>query len=151
MLKQELETDLKAALLAGDRDKATTLRGLKSAILYAEVASSKKDIGFDDEEITSVLRKEAKKRQESADLFSSGGNREKADQELAERALIEKYLPKQLSEDKIRQIVQTVLNETTDASIKDMGRIINQVKEHTKNSADGGLLASIVKEELGKV
>lgn len=74
MLKQRIDQDLKQALLGGDKVLATTLRGLKSVILYAEVAKGVREQGLDDEEILRLLAKEAKKRQESADLFTHRSN-----------------------------------------------------------------------------
>src|SRR6185369_11783185 len=99
MLKVRIDQDLKTALLAGDKTLATTLRGLKSAILYVEVAKGVRDEGLSDEEIVTLLAKEAKKRQESADLYVQGGSQERADAELAEKKAIEVYLPQQLSDD----------------------------------------------------
>src|SRR5690242_11291625 len=98
MIKDRINQDLKAALLAGDKYLANTLRNLKSAILYEEVAQNKRETGLDDESVTRVLAKEAKKRQESADLYLQGKADERAENELREKAVIEKYLPKQLTE-----------------------------------------------------
>src|SRR6185436_15726373 len=100
-LKQQIDADIKQAMLGGDKVLTTTLRGLKSAILYVEVAKNKREEGLTDDEITEVLSKEAKKRQESADLYVQGGNQVKADEELVEKIVIEKYLPAQISEDEL--------------------------------------------------
>src|ERR671929_50955 len=97
-LKERIDQDLKQAMLAGDKTLVTTLRGLKSAILYAEVAKGSRDKGLSDEEVVEILTKEAKKRQESADMYSQGGSAEKAEAELTEKTVIEKYLPAQLSD-----------------------------------------------------
>jgi uncharacterized protein len=87
-IKEQIDRDLKAAMLGGDKVLTTTLRGLKSAILYAEVASNQREAGLPDNEIVNLLGKEAKKRQESADLYRQGGNNEKAEAELAEKSVI---------------------------------------------------------------
>jgi uncharacterized protein YqeY len=150
MLKQQLEEDLKTALLAGEKDKATTLRGLKSAILYAEVEQGKRDDGLDDDGITAVLTKEAKKRQESADLYAQGGNKEQSEKELSEKAIIEHYLPEQLSDEKVRDIVNSSIKELGTVTVKDMGKVIGVVKGKTKNLADGATIARIVREELAE-
>jgi uncharacterized protein YqeY len=150
MLKQQLEEDLKTALLAGEKDKATTLRGLKSAILYAEVEQGKRDDGLDDDGITAVLTKEAKKRQESADLYAQGGNNEQSEKELSEKAIIEHYLPEQLSDEKVRDIVNSSIKELGTVTVKDMGKVIGLVKGKTKNLADGATIARIVREELAE-
>ncbi|MGH7192054.1 MAG: GatB/YqeY domain-containing protein, partial [Candidatus Saccharimonadales bacterium] len=97
-LEERLEKDIKDALLAGDKTRVTTLRMLKAALLNVKVAQGKRDSGLSDEEVQASLSKESKKRQESAELYRQGGNQEKAEAELAEKAVIDSYLPKQLSE-----------------------------------------------------
>ncbi len=87
-LKQRLNDEVKAAMLAKDSARLECLRGLKSVILYAEVASGKRDEGLDDEEIITLFAKEAKKRQESADLYRQGGSAEREAKELAEKLII---------------------------------------------------------------
>lgn len=148
MLEDKLQQDLKAALLAGDKAKATTLRGLKSTLLYAKVAEGKRDEGLTDEQVIALLSKEAKKRQESADLYIQGGSQERADAELAEKALIETYLPAQLSEAEVSKIVELVIAETGAASMADMGRVIGAVRAKAGATADGALIARVVKERL---
>src|SRR5688572_3773311 len=128
MLKTQLDQDLKVALLAGDKTLAMTLRGLKSVILYAEVAKGSREQGLSDEEIVGLLTKEAKKRQESADLYKQGGNEEKANAELAEKKVIEKYLPEQMSEEDLQKIVDDVMKELNLTSMQDMGKLIGAVK-----------------------
>src|SRR5690606_19884526 len=103
-LKQQLDADLKTALLAGDKTTAMTLRGLKAAILNEEVSQGSRDTGLADEAIITLLQKEAKKRQESAELFEKGGNSAKAEDELTEKALIEKYLPAQMSDEDLMSV-----------------------------------------------
>lgn len=149
MLKQQIEQDLKSALLAGDNSTATTLRGLKSAILYVEVAQNKREEGLDDTAIIDVLSKEAKKRQESADLYQQGGNAERADQELAEKKIIEKYLPAQLSDDELKTLIDKAVTELSASGPQDMGKVIAQVKQETAGAADGAVIARITKERLG--
>lgn len=148
MLKQQLEQDLKTALLAGDKDRVTILRGLKSVILYAEVAKGSREQGLSDEAILVLFAKEAKKRQESADLYTKGGRQEKADAELAEKAIIEAYLPKQLSDEELIKIVDDVVSTFDSPSPQLMGQIIGKVKQATEGRADGARIAQLVKERL---
>jgi len=148
MLKQQLEKDLKAALLGGDKDRATTLRGLKSVILYAEVAKGLREQGLGDDEILLLFAKEAKKRQESADLYAKGGNPERQKAELAEKEIIESYLPAQLSDEDLREIVESVVATITDITPQAMGQVIGQVKHKTEGRADGARIAQLVKERL---
>jgi uncharacterized protein YqeY len=148
-LRQQLDDDVKAALLAGDSLRVDTLRGLKSVILYADVAAKKRDTGgIADDEILGLFAKEAKKRQESADLYVQGGSQERADKELAEKAIIEQYLPAQLSEAEITAIIDAVIAEQNAAGPQSMGKVIGAVKAKAGNTADGSVIAKIVKERL---
>lgn len=146
-LKEQIDRDLKAAMLGGDKVLAETLRGLKSAILYAELAVNKKDRGFNDDEIVGVLTKEAKKRQESAELYKQGGNAEKEQAELTEKNVIQKYLPEQMSDEELGKLVDEVITQVGKDQSK-MGQIIGQVKQKAGPSADGGAIAKLVKEKL---
>jgi uncharacterized protein YqeY len=148
MLKQQIEQDLKTALLAGDKERATTLRGLKSVIWYAEVATGVRDTGLSDEEIVELFYKELKKRQESADLFERGGNLQKRDAELDEKSLIEAYLPRQLSEEEIQELVVEAIAQTEAQGMQDMGRVIAGVKQKVGGAADGATIARLVKQRL---
>jgi uncharacterized protein YqeY len=148
MLKQQLEQDVKSALLAGDKDRVTTLRGLKSVILYAEVAKGSREEGLADDEILALFAKEAKKRQESADLFTQGGNATKAAAELAEKEIIEGYLPKQLDDEELIAIVDDAVATTGATSMQQMGQVIGLVKQKTEGRADGARIAQLVKERL---
>lgn len=147
-LKQQIEDDLKTAMLAGDKILVTTLRGLKAAILNMEVAKGARETGLPDSEITDILVKEAKKRQESADMYVQGNSSERADAELQEKAVIEKYLPQQLNEAEIGAIIDEVINGMGDVSAQRMGQVIGAVKSRTAGSADGAVIARLVKEKL---
>lgn len=148
MLKQQLEQDLKKALLSGDRERTTILRGLKSVILYAEVEKGLREEGLDDAAITVLFAKEAKKRQESADLYVRGGDQARADAELHEKTVIEEYLPKQLSDEALAKIVDEVIAGLGASGPQAMGQAIGQVKQRTEGQADGGRIAQMVKERL---
>lgn len=149
-IKQQLDSDLKTAMLAGDKVLVTTLRGLKSSILYAEVAANKRDEGLPDDEVINLFNKEAKKRQESADLYKQGGNNEKAEAELAEKVVIEKYLPAQMSDDELRAAVEEVVEQVGASSMADMGKVIGLVKSRTGTAADGARIARMVKEKISQ-
>lgn len=149
MLEQQLEQDIKTALLAGDKQRALTLRGLKSVLLNAKVAAGKRDSGLSDEEVLPIFAKEAKKRQESADLYIQGGSQDRADKELTEKALIETYLPAQMSEQEVAQLVEAAIAQTGASGQQDMGKVIGTVRAQAGASADGGLIARITKEKLG--
>lgn len=147
-IKDRLVADVKASMLAGDTLRLETLRGLKSTILYAEVAAGKRESGLEDSEIEALFAKEAKKRQESADLYVQGGAQDKADKELSEKAIIEEYLPEQMSEADIMQLVEKTIAELGVSGAQAMGQVIGRVKAAAGSSADGALIAKIVKEKL---
>ena len=147
-IKSDIDADLKAAMLAGDKTLATTLRGLKSVILYEEVAKGLRDSGIDDEAIIGLLAKEAKRRQESADLYLKGGSNDKADAELQEKAVIQKYLPTQISDDELLSVVDEAINSVGATSMQQMGQVIGIVKAKAGPSADGARIAQLVKEKL---
>lgn len=148
MLEEQIEKDLKTALLARDSQKVTTLRGLKSVLLNEKVAKGKRESGLSDDEVLATLGKEAKKRQESADLYVQGGDQNRADNELAEKKIIEVYLPEQLSEDEIAAMVDEVITATGAEGQQAMGQVIGQVKQKAGAAADGAVIARIVKEKL---
>ncbi len=148
MIKQQLNDDVKAAMLAGDKARLETLRGLKSVILYAEVAAGKREEGLSDDEVQALFAKEAKKRQESADLYEQGGSPERADKERAEKTIIEGYLPEQLSEAEVCRIIDEIIAEQHAADMQAMGKVIGAVKQRVGNTADGALVARLVKEKL---
>lgn len=148
MLKQRIDQDIKQALLAGDKKRATTLRGLKSAILYAEVAGGNRASGLSDAETIDVLTREAKKRQESADLFGKGNEADRAQEELDEKSVIEEYLPKQLSDEQLGDVVDDILKELKVSSMQAMGPAIAEAKKRTAGQADGARIARMVQERI---
>ena len=149
-LKEQIQNDLKAALLGGNRFEADVLRNLKAAILNEEVAQGKRDEGLSDAEIEKIVAREVKKRAESTKLYEDNGRPELAEVEKNEAAVIEKYLPTQLSEDELRTMVQEIIAGMGDVSMQQMGQVIGAVKAKAGNAADGALVARIVKEQLNK-
>ncbi len=147
-LKVQLDADLKAALLGGDKFLATTLRGLKGAILNVEIAKGLRETGLDDQAIIELFSKEAKKRQESADMYIQGGSQEKADAELLEKRIIEQYLPEQMSDDDLQAIVDEVATTLGGIRKETMGQAIGIVKSRVGASADGGRIAVAVKGKI---
>ncbi|MDB5175300.1 MAG: hypothetical protein JWM81_158 [Candidatus Saccharibacteria bacterium] len=144
-IEEQLEADIKTAMLAREATTVTTLRGLKAAFLSAKVAAGTRDSAMSDDEAIAILSKEAKKRQESVDMYTQGGRPDSAAAEAAEKALIETYLPARLTEDEVRAVVDEVL-AATDAPA--MGPVIGAVKQRTAGAADGAMIARIVKEKL---
>jgi uncharacterized protein YqeY len=149
MIKQDIEQDLKSAMLAGDKPLASALRNLKSAILNAEIASGKREEGLPENEVVSLLQKEMKKRGEAAELYDKGGNAESAADERFEETVIQKYLPAKLSEDEIKALIEEAVQEIEgEPDMKSMGKVIGYVKSKSGGAADGALVAQLVKARL---
>jgi uncharacterized protein YqeY len=147
-LKQRIQDDLKAALLGGNRFEAETLRGLKAAILNVEVAEGKRDEGLTDEAIEQVVAKEVKKRNEAAALYDQNMRQDSAEDERREAKILGKYLPKQLNEAELKTVVDAKVAELGATDAKMMGQVIGAVKKEVGSTADGAMIAKIVKETL---
>lgn len=145
MLKDQLDSDIKKAMLGGDKQTALVLRSLKSEIRNAEI-NTQSDL--DDAAILKILSKESKKRQEAADLFMQGGASDRAENERAEKKIIDAYLPEQLQESEIQALIDNVCAEIGEVSVKDMGRIIGSVNKQAAGRADGALVAKLVKQKI---
>lgn len=148
-LEDRISQDLKAAMLAGQQQRVMTLRSLKSALLYEKVAKKlDRESAMSDEAVIALLAREAKKRQESADLYKQGNSVEKAEAELQEKAIIDEYLPKQMSEAEIGQLVDEAIQTLNVSDLSQMGQVIGAVKKRAGAAADGSLVARLVKERL---
>ncbi len=147
-LKDKIQDDTKAALLGGDRFVGDTLRNLKAAILNEEVAQGKREEGLSDEEIEKIIAREVKKRNESISIYETNGRPELAENERKEAEIIARYLPEQVGETELREIVAKKIAEMGVAGPQAMGQVIVAVKQQVGNSADGALIAQIVKETL---
>lgn len=149
MLEQKIEQDLKRALLARDAFVVSTLRGLKNALAYAKAPEHKTE-PLADEIAIGILRKEASKRQESADLYEQGGDKQRAAAELKEKAIIRSYLPPEPSEVEIAHIIDKVVNEQNLHGAQAIGQVIAAVKLASKGMADGAVAARLAKERLAQ-
>lgn len=149
-LKTRIADDMKTALLGGERFDGEVLRGLKAAILNEEVAKNKRDEGLDDAEVEQVIAREVKKRRESAKMYRENSRDDLAEPEEQEAAVLERYLPEQMSEDEIRAMVQAKIAELGANGPQAMGQVIGAVKADAGNAVDGATLAGIVKAELSK-
>lgn len=145
-MKNQINADLKTAMLARDSFATTVLQGLKAAILNEEVSKNKREEGLTDSEIEVVVAREVKKRKEAAALLDA----ERAENELKEAEILSKYLPEMASEDEIREFVIAEISKLEEKSIKQMGVVMGVAKAKFGNSADGSMLSKIVKEELSK-
>ena len=147
-LGAQIQDEMKAALLGGDRFVGDTLRNLKAAILNEEVASGKRETGLDDAEIEKIIAREVKKRQDSVRMYRENGREDLAEPEEKEIEILSRYLPQQLSEDELRERVKARIASAGVTDMRAMGMVIGAVKQDVGNAADGAMLARIVKEEL---
>ena len=148
-LKQRIELDMKTALLGGDRFRGEVLRGLKAAILNEEIATKNREAGLSDDAIEKVIVREVKKRKEAATLYAQNNRAELAENEDREAAILGEYLPEQLDEAELNKIVVAKVAEL-DAigDPKKMGAVIGAVKSAVGNTADGALLAKLVRDAI---
>jgi uncharacterized protein YqeY len=141
-LKNQLQADLIAAMKAKDEVKTGVLRMVKAAIMKFEVSGDRKEAT--DADILSIVNKEIKSRKDSVEQFTGGNRMDLADKEAAEIKVLEAYMPPQMSEDEVKQIVLEVMNETGATSKADLGKVMGPVMAKVKGLADGGMVNKIV-------
>jgi uncharacterized protein len=146
-LKESLQNDLTTAIRGRDELTAATLRMALTAITTEEVAG-KQARTLSDEEVLTVLGREAKKRRESATAFDDAGRRELADRERAEGEVLARYLPEQLTDDEIASLVLDVITELGAAGPQAMGQVMKAVQPRVAGRAEGGRVAAEVKRQL---
>lgn len=144
-LKALLNDALKEAMKSKDNATRDVIRLLQSAVKQVEI-DTRKELSSD--EVMDVLQKEAKKRRESIADYEKGGRQDLVEVEKSELVIIEKFLPKQLSADEIREIVRGVIAEVGATSAKDLNKVMPAVMAKVKGIADGKLVSQIVKESL---
>jgi hypothetical protein len=147
-LLDQLNNDLKSAMRARDELKMSVLRMLLSAVNYAEIAQQKK---LDDGGILQVIQKEIKQRRESIEAFEKGNRPELAAKEKAEMAMLQAYVPAQMSRDEIIALVQHVLAEVGAKGPGDKGKLMQKLMPQVRGKADGNEVNSIVTELLAKL
>ncbi len=149
MIKQSLGQDLKTAMLAGDKPRVQALQTLKGAILNAEIAEGKREEGLAEDAVIALFQKELKKRNEAAALYDQGGNTESAAEERFEAEIIQSYLPAQLDEAAINELIDQAISELSlELNNQAMGQLIGAVKQKSGGAADGALVARLVKARL---
>ena len=146
-MKDRLQGDLTTAMKARDEVGSSTLRMVLTAITNEEVSGKTARV-LTDEDVVTVLGREAKKRKEAAEAYDSANRPELAARERAELVVIEGYLPEQLGEDEVRAIVEAAVAEVA-AGGAAMGQVMKIVQPQVKGKADGGQVAAMVKSALG--
>ncbi|WP_285734533.1 GatB/YqeY domain-containing protein [Nocardiopsis sp. ATB16-24] len=146
-LKDRLKNDLTTAIKARDKVRAGTLRMVLAAISTEEAAGSTRRT-LDDQEITRLLTREAKKRREAAEAFDQGGRPEQAEAERAESEIISDYLPEQLTDEELSGLVAEAIKETGAEGPKGMGQVMKTVNPRVAGRAEGSRVAAEVKRQL---
>jgi len=149
-LLEQLRSDLNAAMKNRDQVATSTIRMILSAVQVASVAGDEA-VELSDAEITAVLRSEAKRRVEAAELYEQAGRTEQASAEQSQLAVIENYLPAAMDDEALQTIVNEEISAAKNAGVegpKAMGQVIKAVKDRAGDGADGGRIAALVKASL---
>ena len=146
-LKEKIQDNIKIAMKSKDNQVVSVLRMLNAAILNKEKAKLKE---LTEDEVIEVIFSETKKRKDSIEQYGKGGRQALVDQEQAELEILQKYLPKQMTEDVIRKLVQEKIKQTGVESPKEIGKLMSVLMPLIKGKADGKLVSQIVQEELTK-
>lgn len=146
-LEERINADIKAAMLAKERKKLDALRAVKSAILLLKTNGSGDAISQEAE--IACLQKLVKQRKESAELYKQQNRMDLYEDEAFQQAVIEAYLPEQMSEEEIRTELQKIISETGAISVKDMGKVMGAAQKAFAGRADNKVVSTIVKELLG--
>jgi len=146
-LELKITTALKEAMKSKNQTALTALRAVKSAILLHKTQkSSDGDLSHEDE--MKLLQKLVKQRKDSADIYKGQGRNDLADPELKEAELIQQFLPKALSEDEVKDVIKSVIEEIGAEGMKDMGKVMSLASQEMMGKADGKTISSIVKSKL---
>jgi uncharacterized protein len=148
-IKETLQADLTEAIRGRNEIVSGTIRMVLTAITNEEV-SGKEARTLTDAEIITVLSREAKKRREAAEAFGDAGRADKAALEKAEGEVIAKYLPEQMSEDEIKELIDAAIAQTGASGPADMGKVMGVIKSQVAGKADGGTVSGLVKAALNK-
>lgn len=147
VILEQIEKDTIEALKGGEKARVTVLRGLKSDLKYKQIEAGDK---ITEEQAIEVLSSAAKKRRDSIGQFRKGGREDLARQEESELELIIAYLPKQLTEDELRQMATAAIAEAGAESPKDMGKVMKVLMPQIKGKADGKMASKLIAELLAK-
>lgn len=148
LLREKITSDLKDAMKSGDTAKRDTLRVIDSMIKNEEIAQQKRETGLEDAETITLIKRAIKQRKESATQFRAGGRNDLAEKEEEEIAMIEIYLPQQLTEDELRTIVLRIIEKTGAQSQADKGKVIGAVMQEVGDCTDGNAVRVLVEELL---
>lgn len=146
-LEQKIANDLKEAMKSKDQAAMRAIRAIKAAILLFKTDGSGEELTPEKE--IKLLQKLVKQRQDSLDIYTKQGREDLAVVEREEIEVIQRYLPEQLSEAKLKEVIAGIIAETGATSVKDMGKVMGVANQQLSGKADGKMIAAVVKELLG--
>jgi uncharacterized protein len=146
-LFDKINDDIKAAMLAKEKEKLEAIRGVKAAFLIAKTEKGASDELSDDAAIK-VMQKLVKQRKESAEIYNTQNRKDLADKELFEASVIEKYLPKQMGADELKNILRAIIEKVGAKTPADMGKVMGVATKELAGKADGKAISEIVKSLL---
>jgi len=144
-IEEKINADVKASMLAKDSKRLEAVRAIKAVILLLKTSPE----GLTEDSATKAIQKEYKKRKETADIYIQQNRPDLAEDEIAQAAIMEEYLPKQMSEEEVRTEVKKAIEQTGAATAADMGKVMGAANKVIAGRADGKLVSQIVKELLG--
>ena len=144
-LKEQIRSDMKDAMRAGEKDRLSVIRMLLAAIQTREI-ETREDLS--DNDVMQIVEKQIKQRKDSAKQFTDAGRKDRAAQELSEGEMLQTYLPEQLSEAELESMLNEVLAATGASSMKDMGKVMAALRDQAQGRADMGTLSALVKSRL---
>lgn len=145
MIADTIQSQIATALKAKDAIRLSTLRMLSSALNYERIALQH-DLSAGEEHV--VVRREIKKRRDAIEAYQKAARRDLLDKEKQELVILQEFLPPEMSDEELKQIISQVISETKAASITDMGRVIGEVMKRTQGQADGARVSALVKHKL---
>lgn len=148
-LKEKLAEDMKAAMKAGEKLRLETLRTLRAALMEKEIERRGSGSGVTAEDEVGVLTTAAKRRKESIEQFEKGGRSDLVEQETKELAIIQEYLPRQMSVEELTALVKGIIAEIGGSSAADFGKVMPAVMKQAKGKAEGRVVQELVRKLLG--
>ena len=149
MIRDEIKAAVIAAMKSGDKESLGTLRMVQAAIKNRDIEARTGGAPADDDAlVTEVLQKMIKQRRESAEAYRKGGREDRAEAEEAEIRVIERFLPRQMSEEEARDAISAIITDTGASSLKDMGRVMAEVKSRHAGELEPARASALVKEML---
>ena len=147
-LEQQIQSDIKAAMVAKDKVALAATRAVKAAILLAKTSEGGAKDSLEDSEVVKIVQKLVKQRKESAEIYTGQSRQDLADEELAQAAVIEEYLPKQMTEEELTAALKAIIEKVGATSAKEMGKVMGVATKELAGKAEGKAISAKVRELL---